>query len=129
MAHFNIDLVAELMDDFLRMELAAQERISNSLRRQLWLARRNYNIVQSTNETLTTDNLLLRRILHEIFVEHPVFREAYRHIFEFEDLMTDNEDADDEMDPVQDVRRALLFDSDSNSDSDMTEVIDLTQNE
>lgn len=47
----------------------------------------------------------IRDILHEIFVEYPDFREIYRDLFEFEDLMEQDEEHE-----WENVNRAIQYD-------------------
>lgn len=62
--------------------------------RQLRQARFNHDIIQSALDEQTSDLLLYRRLLHEIFEEHPQIRYLYQHILHFPELDTDNEDTE-----------------------------------
>ena len=100
-----LDTVAMLMNEFLREENRAYCELLRRANRRLSHMQRLHAIMDSRLDEATVDNTLLRRILHEIFADHPSIREAYNQIVYFEDLESDN---DEEM--INDVARELNFD-------------------
>lgn len=103
----NLHLVAELMNQFVRAENFAYIQLLQRADRRLRNCQRSYMVLESTLDEAATDNTLLRRILHEIFLDYPDIRRAYSEIVFFEDLESDT---DSVVDMVEDVARELNFD-------------------
>lgn len=111
----NLALVAEMMDNFIREENAALHQNVRRANRRLHQQQMAYNVLHSAHGTLGVDYMLLYRILREIYGDYPEIRSAYRHIMDFEEMQTDDEE--DAVQPLP-VRRRL--------DLDEVEMIDLT---
>lgn len=89
------DLVKDLVHEHIRhMNDCLQKQVQRS-DRQINLQRMANQALRSQYDEVHTDYLLVKRILHEVYEDHPEVRMTYRHILDFDDLMTDN-DSDDE---------------------------------
>jgi hypothetical protein len=104
----NLHLVAALMNEFVRAENNAYMELLRRADRRLRNVQRSMMVLESAMDEARTDNTLLRRILHEIFLDFPDIRRAYAEIVFFEDLESDN---DSVVDMANDVARELDFEN------------------
>lgn len=128
--NITLDQLATAMDNHLReMNALLQEHVQR-LDRRLQRATLAYATLEAQRDDLGGELQFTTRILHDIFVDYPMIRQSYRHIYEFDDL-PESDDEEPEEEPIEDVQRRLDFGdiSDIDSDPDLLEVIDLTMEE
>ena len=119
MAANNLHLVASLVEAHIRRENDLLTEEVQKLDRRLRLHQNMYRILGNSHDQLSSNYMMIRRVLREIFAEDPELRMAYRPVVYFSDLETDEESEDEE----GHVQRRLSF-----SDEEL-EIIDLTEDD